>query len=265
MQKTAEQQQAKRTDIYKVPFPQLRIKEGFNIRTDMGDINELAGSILANGVKNSLRGYRSKEDGEEVFIVTDGHRRYAALKQLFESGNTDILAPFVLEERSYNDEQRIFDMFICNEGKQLNPLEQALGIQRLVNYGYDLKEISSKLGKTLNYVQKLNALNELPKKAIKMIEDGKISATYMMTIQSEGKVEELLNNNLHVETHSPAQKPKKITKRTQKIAYEYDDLDVNANPIHFLSKLDKNVVQAIADGTLNLRKFAKQYLKPKED
>lgn len=76
-------QEVKKGDVWKVPFDNLHLVEGLNIRTDYGDIEELAASILANGVKVALQGYR---DGEQFYVV-DGHRRYTALKLLADRGH----------------------------------------------------------------------------------------------------------------------------------------------------------------------------------
>lgn len=182
---------AKRGDIFKVPFSLIRVKEGFNIRKDYGNISELAESIEENGLKVAMRGYKDKEDGLEVFVITDGHRRYKACTLLNDKG-VELMIPFILENKGYNDEQRLVDMFITNEGKGLNPLEQAEGVQRLINYGYSEGEIAKKLAKSEGYIKKLNSLNSAPKKFLNLIEKGTISATLAISIIAEGKVEEIM-------------------------------------------------------------------------
>jgi ParB-like chromosome segregation protein Spo0J len=181
----------KRSDLLKVPSSLLRVKEGFNIRTDYGDIPELAESAKVNGIIVPLRGYKDKENGIEVFIVTDGHRRTAALKLLLEQG-VEVLVPFILESKGYSDEQRILDMFIMNDGKSLMPLEQAEGVRRLIAYGYSEKEIAGKLAKSEGYIRKLNSLNNAPKQLRNLIEQGVISATLAIEAIAKNQVEEIL-------------------------------------------------------------------------
>jgi ParB/RepB/Spo0J family partition protein len=183
---------AKRGDLFKVPSSQLRIKEGFNIRQDYGNIDELKESIKANGILVPMRGYKEKENGNDVYIITNGHRRNKACELLLEEG-TEILVPFILESKGYTDEQRLIDTFLMNDGKNLTPLEQAEGVRRLLAYGYTEKEIAGKLAKSEGYIRKLNSLNTAPKKFIKLIEDGIISATLAIQIIAEGKVDETLN------------------------------------------------------------------------
>src|SRR5689334_13723541 len=112
--------EVKKRDLMMVPADNLLLIEGLNIREDMGDLEGLAASIKEHGVKVPLRGY--KEKGADRYCVVDGHRRYAALQILASQGVNGILVPFVTEPQKYSDEQRVIDMFIMNDGKNLTPL-----------------------------------------------------------------------------------------------------------------------------------------------
>jgi ParB/RepB/Spo0J family partition protein len=172
----------KRGDLYKVPFSKLQIVEGLNIRKDYGNVEELAESIKENGVKNPLRGYKKGE----MFYVVDGHRRYSAMALLFNAG-IEVTAPFILQEKSANDEQQVIDMIITNEGKSLTPLEIAEAIRRLLAYGWNEKKIAERLARSESSVIKLNKLNSAPKKLINLIESGVISATQAIEICFKGE------------------------------------------------------------------------------
>lgn len=186
--------EVKKRDLTMVPFENLKIIEGFNIRTDYGDIPLLASQIEEHGVKVPLQGY--KEKGTEIYVVKDGHRRYAALVYLKEKGRLpeEIFVPFVLEPQKYNEEQRIVDMFIMNEGKPLTPLEQAECVRRLQNFHYSDTEIAKKIGRSQPYVSKLSSLNTAPKKLINLIEKGRVAASYAMDIIAKGEVEQFLQD-----------------------------------------------------------------------
>ena len=67
----------KRTDIMLVDPRNLVIEEGFNKRSDYGDIPALALSIVQFGMIEAVKAHKVR--GEEKYIVTDGHRRQAAL------------------------------------------------------------------------------------------------------------------------------------------------------------------------------------------
>lgn len=177
----------KKRDLTMVPFSNLILREDFNIRTDMGDLRELADSIKENGVKQAMRGY--KEKGTEQYIVVDGHRRYAACRLLMEEGSDEILIPFITEPQKYSDEQRVLDMFIMNDGKALNPLEQAAGVQRLLNWGWTGKDIAAKLGKSVQWIDRLSSLATAPKRIQKLVENKKMSATMAMDVVAKGEEE----------------------------------------------------------------------------
>lgn len=175
-----------------VPFELLVTREGFNVREDMGNIDELAASIKENGVKVPLRGY--KEKGADKFYITDGHRRYEACAIVVEQTGQSILVPFVLEPQGYNDEQRVIDMFITNEGKPLTPLEQSEGINRLKNWGYSDAEIAKKIGKSSVYVWKLAHLYSAPQKLKTLIKNGKVSASLSMEFIAKGEADAFLQS-----------------------------------------------------------------------
>ena len=149
----------KRRDMYLLPVTEIIVQEGFNPRTDYGDIASLAESILQNGVKNPLRGY--KEGGN--YILTDGHRRLMAAKIVAKT-NPEILVPFVLDMSNKSAEQRIIDTMICNDGLKLNPLEEAEIINRLINFGMNEKEICKRTSQTSTYVSNLKLLYNAPQK-----------------------------------------------------------------------------------------------------
>jgi ParB/RepB/Spo0J family partition protein len=184
--------EVKTRDLKMVPYENLKIITDFNIRTDYGDIPLLCSQILEHGVKVPLQGY--KEKGSEIYVIKDGHRRYKALTYLKENGQLpeSIFIPFVLEPQKYNDERRVIDMFIMNEGKPLTPLEQAEGIKRLQQWGHSDKEIASKIGRSIAYIGKLALLISAPKKLTNMIESGKVSASFAMDIISKGETDKFL-------------------------------------------------------------------------
>jgi ParB/RepB/Spo0J family partition protein len=184
----------KKTDLIKVKYGNLKVIEGNNIRQDYGDIPLLANQILEHGVKVPLQGHREK--GTDIFIIKDGHRRYAALTHLKDNGllPEDIWIPFVLEPQKYNDEQRVIDMFILNEGKALTPLEQAEGVRRMQNWGYTDKDIAQKIGRSQAYVSKLSSLNAAPKKMINLIEKGTIAASFAIDIIAKGETDKFLQD-----------------------------------------------------------------------
>ncbi len=69
------------SDTFHLERKHIAIKDGFNVRFDMGANDEwkqFVQSILANGVIKPITGYKDEND---KFIVTDGHRRIAGLDE----------------------------------------------------------------------------------------------------------------------------------------------------------------------------------------
>ena len=167
----------KRTDLNWVKFHQLEIEEGFNIREDYGDIESLCASIIENGVKSPLSG--KKKRGEDVFIVTDGHRRYRALKMVVAKGYTDILIP-ILPDKSKTEEARLFSQFILNDGKPLSVLEQSLLYSRLRDYGYNATDIAKKVGKSATHISDCFSLADAPKSLLDKVRGGQVAPSLVI-------------------------------------------------------------------------------------
>lgn len=239
--------------VLKVPFGLLVIQEGLNIRTDYGDIKELAANIRENGVKQPFRGY--KKDG--MYVVTDGHRRHAACALLAEDGS-EIVVPFITESAGYNDEQRVVDMFIMNSGKDLTLSEKAAGIKRLINYGWEIDDVAKKLSHSKSYIARLLMLEDAPKAFKKLINKGIISDSYAIELLGKGDAQKFLDDyqaGVYDQTVNAAlgegeegaegegdgastdgKKPKKITKA-----------DVKAKEINSVRDLKKFIQDTDAD------------------
>lgn len=153
-------------EIILIPLDKIVIREGFNVRQDYGNLEELADSILNNGQLIPGR-VDCLEDG--TFVLTDGHRRFEALKTLVEHGYEPSFKAIVNPMRT-TEEQRILQMFISQDNKQLTPHETAELFSRLSNIGYSIKDIAGKVGKSQPYVsQMLEYSKESPiiKEAVK--------------------------------------------------------------------------------------------------
>jgi ParB/RepB/Spo0J family partition protein len=176
-----------RKDLLMVDPRLIVTNENDNIREDYGNIEELSESIIENGVKVALRGYR---DGEN-FIVTDGFRRSRAIKLALEKGIEIARVPFLLEPKGYTKEQRILDMFIMNDGKRLTPLEEGKLFLKLENdYGFTRKEIAKKTGRTEGHISQMIQLQDAPQEAKEAIKDGKISASTVRKVVANTKNQE---------------------------------------------------------------------------
>jgi len=182
-----------RKDVFFVPVTEVeeikgKIQHGGktfyeNVRTDYGDLKLLAKQIQENGgIRIPCKGF--KKDGK--YYLTDGHRRYRAAKLILEETGEVIDIP-ILSEKEITEEKRVIDMIICNEGKPLNPVEQADAINRLIEYGMDEKTIMDRTGFSNVYICNLKMLHKAPKKIKDLIINNVISATLAMAVMRKEK------------------------------------------------------------------------------
>jgi ParB/RepB/Spo0J family partition protein len=171
----------KRTDIFHVNPRELQIVPNMNLRFSYGECQDdldLVESIKNEGVKVAVKVFQ--RDGK-VF-VSDGHRRHWATMRAIEQGAEIKTIPCVLAERGYNEREATFEMFVLNTGKQLDPLEQAEGIKRLLAWGYTPKDIALRIQKTEAHISNCKALLQIPPKVQKLIRDNKIASTLVLDL-----------------------------------------------------------------------------------
>ena len=115
-----------------------------NPRLDVGDVSDLAASIEAQGVRQNLL-VTPTGDGRYMLVI--GHRRLAAAKQ---AGLDSVpCAVAALSER----EQREIMLVENSQRRDLTLLEEANGIQGLLDLGESQLGIAKKTGRSVKYAQ----------------------------------------------------------------------------------------------------------------
>ena len=115
-----------------------------NPRLDVGDVSELAASIKAQGIRQNLL-VTPTGDGRYTLVI--GHRRLAAAKQ---AGLDSVpCAVAALSER----EQREIMLVENSQRRDLTLLEEANGIQGLLDLGESQADIARKTGRSADYVR----------------------------------------------------------------------------------------------------------------
>lgn len=166
------------------PLPEDR-GSGGNIRTDYGDIDELAQSIETNGIIMPLRAYRDKTT-DNGWIAIDGHRRLRAAMKLVEEKNIKICAKVIVVDARYiSDEQMIYDMVLTNSGKPLSMVEMSEAVRRLVAYKHPIKEIAAKFGKPVTFIKNLEQFSNAPRRIKEMVSGKDISYSLVNKIFKE--------------------------------------------------------------------------------
>lgn len=243
-------------NVYRIDPRKIVADETFNIRKDYGQIEELKLSIIENGVLVPLRG-RKKGDN---YHLTDGFRRNRAIQELLNEGYDIGRVPLIAEAQNYSDEQRMFDMFITQDNKKLNSLEEGELFLRLKNYGYNASEIAKKIGRTPAHVSNMLMLVQSPKRIQNRIKNGEISATTALSmIRKHGEtasekidkgVEEAKKTGKKKATAKNLSKKTKQPKEPKNPTYTAYDPSMQ---LRFLSDMVKDkeissVVEKLADG-----------------
>lgn len=170
-------------DLWQVPYEDLYIIPGFNVREHDDDyeahIESITGSIVENGYDRTkpLSGYVVIIDGRSRVAVTDGHTRYIATGRARERGREVETLPVVTATRGTSVEDLTVGLVTSNSGKALKPYEIGTVCKRLIQAGWSEADIARRLGITATYVNDLLFLHEQPKSIQDMVKKGQISAT----------------------------------------------------------------------------------------
>lgn len=199
-----------RSDLYKLPVDKVQVEEGFNVRQDYGDIQELAQSISEVGQRVPVR--VRMENGHAILV--DGHRRLKAIQYANEHLKTSISTILAInEERGANEETRILDLFLCNNGKPLTVIEEALAVKRLVDFQWKPTDIAKKLGKSPSYISSLLSLNSATHLLRDAVKKGYIlpTAAFKLVTAPKEKQEEILKDLSDIQSNPTNNKKHHIT------------------------------------------------------
>lgn len=174
---------ASSSDLWMVPYKDIRVIDGFNVRVRNAEyeahLHSIRDSILANGFYRDkpLEGYVAKEDGTNVIYITGGHTRYEAAGLAIEAGAAIEALPIIVKPAGTSQEDLTVALVTGNSGRPLTPIETAIVIKRLLGFGLDEKQIAQRLGYGKKYVEDLLGLLSAPAPVRKLVEQGKVSAT----------------------------------------------------------------------------------------
>ena len=212
-----------RKNLFMIQSSEIVVKEGFNIRQDYGDIQSLANSIEQFGVKKPLSGY--KENGKRV--LTDGHRRFAAIKLLQSQGKClDLAIPFFPEEKGYTDKDRALDLLLMNEGKHLTMLEESHLYKRLqTEFSMSNTEIAKAVSKSSMHIGNALLLFDAPVELQDLILKQFVSASTVIEQLKKDKDGNLVLENVQAAIET-VQEGKTVTAKHIKAAKKGEPLQV---------------------------------------
>jgi ParB/RepB/Spo0J family partition protein len=177
----ADNDHVKKLGLFHVPFSKLKVLEDFNDRQDYGtteEMNELAESIYQVGPKVPLKGYKEGEN----YIVIVGHRRHRAGEMIMKKYKKNIIFQVQVYAPGTKKKDMLLDTLLTNSGKDLTPLEKASTVSKLLEEKVTTRDVAASLGGVSEvYVKNLQRLWGVPDEAKKLIREGVVSATYLMS------------------------------------------------------------------------------------
>ena len=136
---------------------------------DKESLEELTNSIRERGVIQPLI-VRKSDDQTDKYELVAGERRWQASQS---AGLHEV--PVVIIEAD-NLKSLEFAIVENVQRKDLNPIEEAKGYQKLIDqFGYDQEKVSKFIGKSRSHVTNCLRLLSLPNEVIALIEENKIS------------------------------------------------------------------------------------------
>ena len=174
-----------RKDLFGLSIDEIEIETDFNIRYDMGNLQELSDSIVENGIDIPISVFQKK--GSSKYTPTDGHRRYFATKMAMEQGRLDknIFKIPAMKARPQSIEQRTLHLITKNMGKPLTMLEETMVYERLLNYGMSEADIATKSSKSTTHISNCMSLMTAGIGLRNMIKEGQVSATQVVSMLKE--------------------------------------------------------------------------------
>lgn len=172
--------------IVMLPIEQLE-NHPDNPRKDVGDVTELANSIKHSGIMQNL----TVVPYEGRYRVVIGHRRLAAAKM---AGLSEL--PCMVSDMDHKEQCATM---LCENMQRvdLTLVEQAQGVQMMLDLGESVKDIAEKTGFSESTVRKRAKLSALPAAKLAEAENrGGTLEDYLkcLEITDEGKRNELLEN-----------------------------------------------------------------------
>lgn len=145
----AEKNKTTKTDIFNIDPRSIVVVNGFNSRTDFGNIDELAAQIKEQGMLNPVTVIPQKDDnGVETYRLVDGERRYRAVMKLIGEGHDIARIKALFLSKSTSEEDMLVQQFLRNEGKNFTEYELGILCRKLRdNCGKTVAEIAKMLGK----------------------------------------------------------------------------------------------------------------------
>lgn len=230
---------------------------------------ELSDSIREHGVIQPLL-VRPLTDGSYRLVA--GERRYRAARM---AGLTEV--PVTIREMS-NEEESIFALIENLQREDLNAIEEAEGLKRLIDsFGLTQEQAAARVGKSRTAVTNALRLLNLPEEIAALVKDGKVSmghARALLSVEDAAELsriaELIVKNGISVrETERLCKRAGKAEKAPAKRAKTrdrfYDEVELALSEAMgrkvkvYTEKGGKGTLEIEFFGTEDLKKLAQEF------
>lgn len=187
----AEVNKTTKKDIYNIDPRAIVVVEGFNSRTDFGDIEDLAAQIAEQGVLNPVTVIPIKdENGVETYQLVDGERRYRACMHIINNGGDIARIPAIFIPKNTSKDELLIQQVMRNEGKPFSEYEYGVAFNKFIKLGYERKEIAKKFGVKSWKVDCFLAHLSRDERVQELMKSGKVNGVDVRHIYQSSKSEE---------------------------------------------------------------------------
>jgi ParB/RepB/Spo0J family partition protein len=164
---------------HELPLTAISEIKGFNPRSTIGDISDLAAAIRENGVLQPIL-VRPHPTKANQYQLIDGHCRFAAAK---DAKLVDIPV-YVRDDLSDDADALAAAISTGSDGtrKNLEPVDEAVAFKRLVDAGFSTAKIAGIVGYSGQHVRNRLALLELRDPILNRVKDKTIATVTAVTL-----------------------------------------------------------------------------------
>ena len=159
------------TDITNIPLNKLTAWEGNVRKTQNKGIEELAASIEAHGLLQSLV---VRKDGKK-FAVVAGNRRLAALAALLKAGTIDAGFEVPCQVIQNNADATEISLAENTVRENMHPADEFDAYRDLIDNGAPIADVAARFGKTEHYVKQRLKLARVSPVVIEAYRKGKLN------------------------------------------------------------------------------------------
>lgn len=166
------------SELLTVPIAQVDVES--NVRTDLGDLEELAASIKSEGLLQPIHVHRGgMRPDSHGFTVDHGHRRLAACKL---AGLTEI--PVIVGPERVGVSRPIAQLVENLQRRDLGPLEEAEAFRAILTADPKLTQVvlAGRIGRSAPYVSNALRILELEPAVADRVRSGLLSGAHAKTL-----------------------------------------------------------------------------------